>query len=65
MHNFLIKLIDESDEIGSVRLFGQLTAVLVKAVQEQQNIIKAQQREIDGLKIRFDRLEGSQLNAGQ
>ncbi|MFA5224529.1 MAG: tail fiber domain-containing protein [Candidatus Omnitrophota bacterium] len=35
-----------------------LQIYLVKAVQEQQDIIKAQQLEIDGLKVRLDKLEG-------
>jgi len=35
-----------------------LSFILVHAIQEQQNIIKAQQLQIDGLKARLDKLEG-------
>jgi len=42
-----------------------LQIYLVKAVQEQQDIIKAQQVEIDGLEARLDKLEGKQAQAGK
>ncbi len=42
-----------------------LQIYLVKAIQEQQDIIKAQQTEIDGLKVRLDKLEGKQVQAGK
>jgi hypothetical protein len=35
-----------------------IEAILAAAIQEQQDIIKAQQVEIDGLKARLDKLEG-------
>jgi len=40
-----------------------LQIYLVKAIQEQQDIIKAQQLEVDELKVRLDKLEVSQVQA--
>ncbi len=40
-----------------------LQIYLVKAIQEQQDIIKAQQLEVDELKVRLDKLEGKQAQA--
>ncbi|MFH1230276.1 MAG: tail fiber domain-containing protein [Planctomycetota bacterium] len=42
-----------------------LSFILVNAIQEQQDIIKAQQLEIDGLKVRLDKLEEKQTQTGK
>jgi hypothetical protein len=43
--------------------YEKLPILLTKAIQEQQDIIKAQQLEITGLKERLDKLEGKQAQA--
>ena len=42
-----------------------IEAILTAAIQEQQDIIKVQQLEIDGLKARLDKLEEKQAQAGK
>jgi hypothetical protein len=38
--------------------YGNMTAVLVKAIQEQQELIETQQTTINDLKSRIETLEG-------
>jgi len=54
------------DADGYLRLrYTELIPPIIKAIQEQQDIIQAQQLKINGLKARLDKLEGKQIQAGK
>jgi hypothetical protein len=53
----LPELIENKDDIKRMS-YGNMTAVLVKAIQEQQELIETQQTTINDLKSRIETLEG-------